>query len=92
MNFSPRDLKKLLDEGDIDLIKWRIYFAKVLDTILPTCEDCRDKKNGSCLEEGGNPIECFLYGPNSRPDGILLKDIREDGSNKLTGLRKENQG
>jgi hypothetical protein len=71
MNYSAGNLKAMLDSGDIDAISWKIHFAGIPDTVVPTCRDCLDWKNKKC-SEAGNPIECFLYGFHSRSNGILL--------------------
>jgi hypothetical protein len=73
MRNNPSNLKNLLDSGDIDKTRWKKYFADVPETLVPSCKDCLDFKDGKC-RGGGDPIECFLYGSHSRPDGILLKN------------------
>jgi hypothetical protein len=72
MNYNAKNLKAMLDSGDIDKTRWKIYFASVPDTVVPTCRDCMNKKNGTCSEIG-DPVECFLYGSLSKSDGFLLK-------------------
>lgn len=71
MNCTIGNLRILLDAGDIDKEKWDLHFGHVPGTIVPTCRDCMDCKNGTCHEEG-DPVECFLYGSHSRPDGVLF--------------------
>lgn len=70
------NLTLLLNAGEIDLPAWKLHFADLPDTMVPTCRDCLDRKNGSCQAEG-NPVDCFLYGSHSHSEGILLKDKME---------------
>ena len=72
MNGNLSNLKAMLNSGDIDIGNWELHFAGVPSTKVPTCNDCMDKKNGNCSEDG-DPIECFLYGIHSKSNTILLK-------------------
>lgn len=65
------NLNALLDSGEIDKTKWKILFANVPDTRVPTCNDCRNRIDGSCREQG-TPVDCFLYGAMSPSQGNLL--------------------
>ncbi len=71
MNCTIGNLRILLIAGDIDKEKWDQHFATVPETLIPSCRDCLDWKNGTCREEG-DPVECFLYGTHSRPEGMLF--------------------
>ena len=71
MNTNLKNLNAMLNSGDIDKFNWNMHFADVPETIVPTCDDCLDRKNGTCCEMG-NPIECFLYGIHSKSNKILL--------------------
>jgi hypothetical protein len=74
MHYNLRNLQAMLDSGDIDKTTWKMHFPDVPDTMVPTCADCLNLKEGIC-SGGANPVECFLYGTMSKSDGILLKEL-----------------
>ena len=76
MNGNLKNLQSMLNSGDIDKNRWKMYFVDVPDTKVPTCEDCLKRKNRSCDEET-TPLDCFLYGSMSQSAGVLLKDGNE---------------
>lgn len=66
------NLKAMLASGEIDKTRWRLLFSTLPESTMPTCLDCVNRKNGTCRDET-TPIECFLYGNQSRADDALLK-------------------
>jgi len=59
MKYTPRHVKKFLEEGKIDPELWKIHFPHLLPSHVPECSECEDKKNDLC-QGGKNPVECFL--------------------------------
>ena len=59
MKYTPRHIKKFLEEGKIDSDLWRIRFPHLLPSHVPGCDECEDKKNNLCQGEK-NPVDCFL--------------------------------
>ena len=59
MKYTPRHVKKFLEEGKIDPELWKIHFPHLLPTHVPECNECEDKKNDLC-QGGKNPVDCFL--------------------------------
>jgi hypothetical protein len=59
MKYTPRHIKKFLDEGKIDSNLWQIHFPHLLPSHVPGCSECEDKKNDLC-QGGKNPVDCFL--------------------------------
>ncbi len=59
MKYTPRHVKKFLEEGKIDPELWKIHFPHLLPSHVPTCSECEDKKNDLC-QGGKNPVDCFL--------------------------------
>jgi len=77
MSNDLENLKKMLENGDIDKTHWSEHFPDLPDTRVPGCKDCLDLKKGTC-RGGEDPVECFLYGSHSRPDGTLLRNEETD--------------
>jgi hypothetical protein len=59
MKYTPRHIKKFIDEGKIDPNLWQIHFPHLLPSHVPECNECEDKKNNLC-QGGKNPVDCFL--------------------------------
>ena len=59
MKYTPRHIKKFLEEGKIDPNLWQIHFPHLLPSHVPGCSECEDKKNDLC-QGGKNPVDCFL--------------------------------
>lgn len=59
MKYTPRHVKKFLEEGKIDPELWKIHFPHLLPSHVPECNECEDKKNNLC-QGGKNPVDCFL--------------------------------
>ncbi|MGA2162003.1 MAG: hypothetical protein ABSG28_07415 [Methanoregula sp.] len=59
MKYTPRHIKKFLDEGKIDPELWQIHFPHLLPSHVPDCGECEDKKSDLC-QGGKNPVDCFL--------------------------------
>jgi hypothetical protein len=59
MKYTPRHVKKFLEEGKIDPELWKIHFPHLLPSHVPECSECEDKKNNLC-QGGKNPVDCFL--------------------------------
>lgn len=72
MSQNNYNLNAMLSAGEIDKARWRLLFSTIPDNTTPTCLDYLNRKNGTCHEET-TPIECFLYGIQSRADDALLK-------------------
>lgn len=72
MSRTINNLKAMLAAGEIDRARWLLLFSTLPENTMPTCLDCLNRKNGTCRDET-TPIECFLYGIQSRSDDALLK-------------------
>ncbi|MDD1702261.1 MAG: hypothetical protein LUQ31_04695 [Methanoregula sp.] len=59
MKYTPRHIKKFIEEGKIDPNLWKIHFPHLLPSHVPECSECEDKKNNLC-QGGKNPVDCFL--------------------------------
>lgn len=59
MKYTPRHIKKFLEDGKIDPDSWRRHFPHLLPSHVPECSECEDLKNNLC-EGGKNPVDCFL--------------------------------
>jgi len=59
MKYTPRHIKKFLEEGKIDADLWKIHFPHWLPSHVPDCGECEDRKNDLC-QGGKNPVDCFL--------------------------------
>lgn len=57
--YTTTHLKGFLNRGKIDRFLWMMHFPEILDTRVPTCQDCEDFKSGVC-PGGQHPIDCFL--------------------------------
>ncbi|MFA5221134.1 MAG: hypothetical protein WC391_02465 [Methanoregula sp.] len=59
MKYTTRHIKKYIEQGKIDPQLWKAHFPHILESQVPTCEDCEDLKNKIC-EGGKHPIDCLL--------------------------------
>lgn len=59
MKYTPRHIKKFLDEGKIDPNLWKLHFPHLLPSHVPECSECEDKINNLCQGQK-NPVDCFL--------------------------------
>jgi len=69
MKYTVRHVRRFLEQGKIDPSLWMKHFPSLLDTRVPTCNDCEDHKNKTC-EGGRNPVDCFLsikFSPEQMP-------------------------
>jgi len=80
MKYTPRHVKKFLEEGKIDPELWKIHFPHILPSHVPTCNECEDKKNDLC-GGGKEPVECFL--------GIYAEEEASKGEEHLKKGKKE---
>jgi len=82
MKYTPRHVKKFLEEGKIDPELWRIHFPHLLPSHVPECSECEDRKNNLC-QGGKNPVDCFL--------GIYAEEEAKKAAGTDTGhkARKE---
>ena len=68
MKYTPRHIKKFLDEGKIDADLWKIHFPHLLPSHVPECSECEDRRNNLC-QGGKNPVDCFL--------GVHAEDVKK---------------
>ncbi|MEI6293029.1 MAG: hypothetical protein WCP36_05070 [Methanomicrobiales archaeon] len=59
MKYTARHVRKFLEEGKIDYQLWKMHFPSLLESRVPTCEECDDFKSNLCTG-GKEPVECFL--------------------------------
>jgi hypothetical protein len=59
MKYTPRHIRKFLEQGKIDSRLWKLHFPSLLESRVPTCEECDDFKTNIC-SGGKDPVECFL--------------------------------
>lgn len=53
-----KELRVLLDRGEIDPALWMEHFSETLDNETPTCSDCADYNDGLC-SGGKEPLHCL---------------------------------
>ncbi|MFA5331258.1 MAG: hypothetical protein WC342_02660 [Methanoregula sp.] len=81
MKYTPRHIKRYLDEGKIDPNLWKIHFPHILPSQVPECSECEDKKNNLC-QGGKNPVDCFL--------GIHAEEVHAEEDSKKSHKEKTN--
>lgn len=59
MKYTARHVRKFLEQGKIDSRLWKLHFPSLLESRVPTCEECDDFKSNLCTG-GKDPVECFL--------------------------------
>ena len=59
MKYTARHVRKFLEQGKIDARLWKLHFPSLLESRVPTCEECDDFKSNLCTG-GKDPVECFL--------------------------------
>jgi hypothetical protein len=62
MKYTARHIQRFLDTGRIDATLWKNHFPSLLPTQVPTCDDCGEFKDRTCVG-GRDPVECFLGKP-----------------------------
>jgi len=82
MKYTPRHVKKFLEEGKIDPELWKIHFPHLLPSHVPTCNECEDKKNNLC-QGGKEPVECFL--------GIFAEEEEKEESARKSRKEKSKE-
>ena len=83
MKYTPRHIKKFLDEGKIDPELWKIHFPHLLPSHVPTCDECEDKRNDLC-QGGKDPVECFLgIYAEEEEKGEIGRKSRKDKSKEM---------
>jgi len=67
MKYTARHIRRFLDEGRIDPVRWKDHFVTLLPSKVPTCDECSEFLGRTCAG-GKDPVECFLAkGPESPP-------------------------
>lgn len=59
MKYTIRHVRKYIEQGKIDPALWKIHFPHILESQVPSCEDCEDYRNNLCQGKK-NPVDCFL--------------------------------
>jgi len=59
MKYTARHIQRFLEAGKIDPALWKNHFPSLLPTQVPTCGDCEDYKDKTCIGDR-NPVDCFL--------------------------------
>lgn len=59
MKYTARHVRKFLEQGKINHQLWKMHFPSLLESRVPTCEECDDFKSNLCTG-GKDPVECFL--------------------------------
>ncbi|MGD0081109.1 MAG: hypothetical protein ABSB80_10765 [Methanoregula sp.] len=80
MKYTARHIQRFLETGKIDPALWKNHFPSLLPSQVPTCSDCEDYKDKTCIGDR-NPVDCFLSvqpGPEEPGDQVP----RSDGKRK----------
>jgi hypothetical protein len=59
MKYTARHVRKFIEQGKIDPQLWKLHFPSLLESRVPTCEECDDFKSNLCTG-GKDPVGCFL--------------------------------
>jgi len=59
MKYTARHVRKFIEQGKIDSQLWKMHFPSLLESRVPTCDECDDFKSNLCTG-GKDPVECFL--------------------------------
>lgn len=59
MKYTIRHVRKYIEQGKIDPQLWKTHFPQILESQVPTCNECEDLKNNLC-QGGKDPVDCFL--------------------------------
>jgi hypothetical protein len=59
MKYTIRHVRKFIEQGKIDPQLWKTHFPTILESQVPTCNECEDLKNNLC-QGGKTPVDCFL--------------------------------
>ncbi len=84
MKYTARHVRKFLEQGKIDSELWKIHFPSLLESRVPTCEECDDFKSNLCTG-GKDPVECFLAiepCTDQQPNDETKKQAGKDKSKK----------
>ena len=81
MKYTARHVRKFIEQGKIDPQLWKLHFPSLLESRVPTCEECDDFKSNLCTG-GKDPVECFLFIEASKTEQS------DDGDRKKTGKGK----
>jgi hypothetical protein len=93
MKYTARHVRKFLEQGKIDPHLWKMHFPSLLESRVPTCEECDDFKSNLCTG-GKDPVECFLaieLCSDQQPDDENRKQAGKDKSKKYQWNSKGNE-
>jgi len=82
MKYTARHIRRFLDEGKIDADLWKNHFPSLLQTQVPSCDDCTAFLNRTCAG-GRDPVECFL---SKVHDGAPAEKPKQKKRDPLLGL------
>jgi hypothetical protein len=77
MKYTARHIQRFLDTGRIDATLWKNHFPSLLPTQVPTCDDCGEFKDRTCVG-GRDPVECFLGKPHVAESSAEPKKKKRD--------------